>query len=79
MAQVNRNTTEVLSVSLPKQLKKDVIKYARSRDLSVSQLTKEVLQNYILRNDLERIQKSFAPVFKKLGIKSDEDVEKYFG
>ena len=76
---VNRNTTEVLSVSLPKKLKKDVLRYAQGRDLAVSQAVKEILESYILRERLEEIQKVVGPRLKKLGIKSDEDVEKYFG
>ncbi len=76
---INRNKTDIVSVSWPKQLKKDVFRYAQSRDLTVSQLTKEVLQSFLLREELEKIQTAFAPTFKKLGIKTYEDVEKHFG
>lgn len=79
MKKINRNTTETITVSWPKQLKKDVFRYAQSRELTVSQLTKEVLGNFILRKRMEEIQKIFGPKLKKLGIKSEEDVEKYFG
>ena len=79
MKKINRNATETITVSWPKQLKKDVFQYAQSRDLSVSQLTKQVLGSYILRKRLEEIQRIVGPKLKKLGINTDEDVEKYFG
>ncbi|MBI4049484.1 MAG: hypothetical protein HY395_01555 [Candidatus Doudnabacteria bacterium] len=79
MKKINRNATEVLSISLPKQLKRDVIKYAQGRDITVSQATKNILQSYILRERMERLQKLIGPKLRKLGIKTYEDVEKYFG
>lgn len=79
MKKINRNTTETITVSWPKRLKKDVFRYAQSRDLTVSQATKQIVENFLLREEMEKIQKAFAPTFKKLGIKTYEDVEKFFG
>lgn len=68
-----------MSVSLPKQLKQDIQQRAAERNIPVSQLVKEVLEYQIWRRDWEKLQEEFAPAFEKLGIKTDDDVEKYFG
>ena len=78
MQQIKREKTDVLSVSLPKSLRKLVTRYAQERDLTVSQVTKEALKSYVILSEWRKLQKAFAPAFEKLGIKTDDDVEKYF-
>ena len=79
MPQIQREKTAVLSVSLPKSLRARVLRYAKRNDISVSQLVKQKLESELIVGELEEISKAFAPAFKKLGIKTDDDVEKYFG
>jgi hypothetical protein len=76
---IARNKTENISISLPKDVKKMASEYAKRRDISLSQTVKEALRSYVFQRDLDEIQKSFKPLAKKLGIKSDEDVERIFG
>ena len=79
MPQTNRVQTDILTVSLPKSLKREIVQYAKKKDQSVSQFIKDASRNYILEEELGRLQKVFGPALKKLGIKTYDDVEKYFG
>ncbi len=79
MAQIKREKTEILTVSLPKELTGQLKQYAREQEVSVSQLTRDVIKNYILEAKWRKASEIMAPIFKKLGIKTDDDVEKYFG
>jgi len=79
MTQIKREKTEVLSVSLPKSVRKMTLKYAKDQDITVSQVTKDALRNYILGQEWNGLQKAFGPALEKLGIKTEEDVERYFG
>ncbi len=79
MAQIKREKTAVVSVSLPKELRENVVRFSKERGATVSQVTTDALKRYIFLSELYRIQKAFAPAFKKLGIKTDDDVERYFG
>ena len=74
-----RKTTEVLSVSLPKDLKKHLTEFSQERGLSASQVTADALKRYIFISEWRKLQKAFAPAFDKLGFKTDDDVEEYFG
>lgn len=77
--QANRKKTEILTVSIPKDLKQYVLKYAKKNDVTVSQITKEALRSALLKREWKQMQEEFRPLALKLGIKSDQDVEKYFG
>jgi len=79
MPQIQRQKTAVLSVSLPKELRAKVVRFAKSKDMSVSQFIKQKLESELFMAEFENISKPFQAAFKKLGIKADEDVEKYFG
>lgn len=76
---INRKKSDILSVSLPKELKRAVVGYAQEEEISVSELAKQALKYYVFMNRWRKVQKDMAPAFKKMGIKTDEDVEKYFG
>lgn len=79
MAKIQREKTAVLSVSLPKELRKSIIEYAKRKDVPVSTWVKETLKGSLFMEEWESLRKVFGPAYKKLGIKTDEDVEKYFG
>ena len=78
MSNVNRKLTENVSVSLPKDMKKRVEKFADEQDLTFSQVVKQALRGYLVKQELDEIQNFMRPAFQKLGINTDEDVEKYF-
>lgn len=79
MAQIQRQATAVLSVSLPKELKKQVVSYAKKNDITVSQYIKQKLEDDFFMEEWDEVTKGFQKAFKQLGLKTDEDVEKYFG
>lgn len=79
MPQIQRERTDVLSVSLPKSLNKNAKRYAKKEDITVSQLVSKALKGYMFMQEWEKLRKAFRPLAKKLKIKSDEDVEKIFG
>lgn len=79
MQTIQREKTEVLSVSVPKTLRRDILAFNHKRDVPVSQWVKTALQKQLLLDQLEEIRGVLGPAFKKLGIKTDEEVEKYFG
>lgn len=79
MAQIQREKTAVLSVSLPKSLRREILAFNRKREVPVSQWVKEALKRQLWLDQFKEIRKVMVPAFKKLGIKTDEDVEKYFG
>ena len=79
MPEVKREKTEILSISLPKSLRQELVRYAEEQDIPVSQYVKEALRYQLFLSRWSQVQKAFAPAFEKAGIKTDEDVEKYFG
>ena len=79
MAKIIRKQTEIVSVSLPKELTRNLRRFAKERNSSVSQVASDALKRYIFLTEWRRLQDAFAPVFEKLGIKTDDDVEAYFG
>lgn len=79
MPTIQREKTAVLSISLPKSLRKRIIQYAKKQDITVSQLIKERLERDLFLQEWDEISKAMAPAFAKLGIKTDADIEKYFG
>jgi hypothetical protein len=47
MAQIQRGKTAVLSVSLPKDLRRDVVAFAKKNDITVSQFVKQTLKGVL--------------------------------
>lgn len=79
MKKIERKQTANVSISLPNDMKNRVEKLAEKKDMTFSQLVKQALRGYLIVQELEDIQKELRPAFLKLGLKTDEDVEKYFG
>ena len=65
MATIQRQSTAVLSVSLPKELKKEVISFAKKSDITVSQFVKQTLKNTMFMSEWNELRKEFVPAFKK--------------
>ncbi len=78
MAQNRGKKTEVVSVSMPMQLREDIIKYADKRETSVSQVVNDAVKSYLLLEQWEEVRRVFVPAALRLGIKSEEDVETFF-
>ena len=79
MPTIQREKTAILTVSIPKSLKNGILEFNKKREVPVSQWVKNTLQKQLLFDELESVRKVMVPAFKKLGIKTDDDVEKYFG
>lgn len=78
MVQIHRETTSVLSVSLPKKVNDNAKRFAKQEDITVSQLVNKALKSYIFEQEWEILRKKFRPLAKKLKIRTDEDVERIF-
>lgn len=78
MAQIQREKTTVLSVSLPIKVNKNAKQFAIREDITVSQLVNKALKSYIFEQEWEILRKNFRPLAKKLKIRTDEDVERIF-
>ncbi len=78
MPQIQREKTDVLSISLAKSLNKNLKSFAKKEEISVSQLVSKALKSYIFAEDWENLRRAFRPLAKKLKIKTDEDVERIF-
>lgn len=79
MPQIQRQKTAILSVSLPKNLRSQVISFAKKNDITVSQFVKQTLKGAIFMSEWNELRKAFKPMAKRLKIKTDEDVERIFG
>ncbi len=79
MKAINRKQTSNVSISLPNDMKSDVEKLAIKQDTTFSQLVKQALRSYLIEQKLDEIQTVLRPAFQKLGIKTDEDIQKFFG
>jgi len=64
----------VLSVSLPKNMSKELDRVARSTGRNKSDIVKESLSLFLWEMKLKSVQKKLGPKAKKLGIVSEEDV-----
>ena len=78
MPQQKGKKTEVVSISMPMQLREAVTKYADSQDTSVSDVVNGAVKNYLLLKEWDEIRKIMRPAALRLGIETDEDVEYYF-
>ena len=66
MPQEKRVKSQIISISLPASLKKDLYAYANKTDIPVSQLAKEAFRVYLVTDQLERINKGFRNAALKL-------------
>ncbi len=76
---ITKQKNEALSISLPAQLKRDLLKRAQNDNVAVSQVVAEALKKHLILKEWRDLQDIFGPALLKLGIDSDEAVEEYFG
>ncbi len=71
--------TKIMSVSLPEEQMEAVTRLAKRSKRSRSHLVQEALDQYVLKEEWKDLRRIGDQIAKRLGIESDDDVEKYFG
>ena len=72
-------STATMSFSLDEATKKGIEEFARERNISRSGAVKELYRIYKLQTLFLKAQDEARPLARKLGIKTEEDVERIFG
>ncbi len=65
-----------ITVSLPEDLVKETNRFCKKHALTVSEITREALRNYLYKEELEDVRKSFTLHVQKLGIASEAELVK---
>ena len=72
-------STTTKSFSLDKETIRGIEQFARERNISKSDAVREFYRIYKLQMLLLKAQDEARPIARKLGIKTEDDVEKIFG
>lgn len=72
-------TTEILSISLPKKELEDISKLAKKEGRTRSELIREALRRYQIVQDWQYLQSVGEKAATRLGIETEEDVERIAG
>lgn len=72
-------TTEILSVSLTSKELEDISKLAKRERQTRSQLVREAIRRYQLMQNWQYLQKVGETIATRLGIETEEDVERIAG
>ena len=65
---------KAVTVSLPEDLVKKANGFCRKREMSLSEVTRESLRDYLYRQELEEARRWFGVHVEKLGIRSEEEL-----
>lgn len=68
-------TAKVISLSLPPDMEKEVLKVAKEEHRTISELLREAFRQYLANRDLASIRKEGRQLAKKIKLKP-EDVQK---
>lgn len=72
-------TTEILSVSLSQKELEDISNLAKRARQTRSQLVREAIRRYQLMQNWQYLQKIGEKIATRLGIETEEDVERIAG
>ena len=61
-----------VTVSLPEELVKETARFCRARSVSLSEIAREALRDYLYRQELEQVRKAFTTHVQKRGISSEK-------
>jgi len=64
------------TVSIPPLLSKQALKTAREESRTKSELIREALRRYLENRTFDRIRHKLSRRFQRLGIKTEEDIER---
>lgn len=65
---------KAVTVSLPEDLVKEANGFCRRREMSLSEVTRESLRDYLYRQKMEEARRWFGLHVQKLGIHSEEEL-----
>ena len=65
---------EIISISVPSNLKKKISRVSREYKLSQSELVKRAIDKYLISLDLEKLRKKLIPYAQKKKYFTDEDI-----
>jgi metal-responsive CopG/Arc/MetJ family transcriptional regulator len=65
-----------ITVSLPEDLVKETGIYCRKKSLTMSEIARDALREYLYRQEMEQARKSFTSHVQKLAINSEEALQK---
>ena len=68
-------TARVISLSLPPDMEKEVLKVAREEHRTISELLREAFRQYLANRDLASVRREGRQIAKKMKLKP-EDVQK---
>ncbi len=63
-----------VTVSLPEKLVKATSRFCREHSVTVSEMTREALSEYLYKQELEQARRNFTVHVEKLGISSEQDL-----
>ena len=66
----------VTSVSLPGDLVRAVSRFVKKRGMSVSEVAREAIRDYLYRQELEEARREFTAHVRRKGIFSEEELVK---
>ena len=65
-----------ITISLPDELVRETNRFCKKHALTVSEIAREALRNYLYKEELEEARKSFTLHAQKIGIRSEDDLIK---
>ena len=68
-----------ITISLPEELVRETNRFCKMHALTVSEITREALRNYLYKEELEEARKNFTLHAQKIGVRSEEDLIKRIG
>lgn len=73
------NQRSIINISVPPALAKRIAKVAKEENRTKSELLREAFRVYEFERDWVRIRKMGRETARRMGIKTDEDVERIAG
>lgn len=70
---------KVVNISMPEELFKEAERLTREENRTRSELYREAIRQYIETRNWQKLQRETAERARKLGITSEEDVERIIG
>jgi metal-responsive CopG/Arc/MetJ family transcriptional regulator len=65
---------QTITISLPKPIKQKLDKLTKLEQINRSDIVREALREYLVKQEFRRLRKMLVPEAEKRGIYTDEDV-----
>lgn len=70
---------QIINISMPSAMAKRIAKMAREENRTTSELLREAFRSYEFERDWTRIKMWGKEIARRMGIETDEDVERIAG